>query len=38
MEDIHERIRSNIERAGGRIKDQFDVYAQKRKFQVGELV
>lgn len=37
IDDIHDRVSSNIESASDRKKDQFNISAQERKFQVGEL-
>lgn len=38
MDDIHDRVRHNIERASDTMKDQYDVVDHEETFQVDELV
>ncbi|KAG8227446.1 hypothetical protein J437_LFUL009667 [Ladona fulva] len=38
MDDIHHRVRNNIEQASNRMKDRYDVRAEDGDCQVGDLV
>lgn len=38
MEDIHERVRSNIQSASDRMKENYDVKADDRQYQEGDFV
>jgi hypothetical protein len=38
MDDIHEQVRTNIQASSGRMKDQYDIKAEKGGYQPGDLV